>query len=310
MRLFDLHCDTLTAAYDSGQSLWRNSLHLDGERGCAFVAWRQIFAVFTPDALRGDAAWERARQVLAFAKEQVDRYPDRFRLIRSLADWRAVAPHQCGMILALESAAPLAGDLSRLDGMAGAGVKVITFTWNGENECGFGCGCDPRAGLKPFGKALARRMAEKGIVPDVSHLNPAGFWDVMDAVSGPVIASHSVSAAVHPHPRNLTDEQFDALRDRGGLVGLNFCADQLGGLSLEQIERHLDRFLSRGGERTVALGGDLDGVDLPEKWQGIGIAERLREYLCRKNYEEWLLDRLFFGNGYDFFDKAFSTFDK
>ena len=58
---------------------------------------------------------------------------------------------------------------------------------------------------------------------DVSHLNDASFWDVLKLAQGPVIASHSNSRAVCPVPRNLTDDQLRAIRDAGGVVGLNVC---------------------------------------------------------------------------------------
>ena len=49
------------------------------------------------------------------------------------------------------------------------------------------------------------------------------------------------------------------------------------------------------------IGCDFDGTDLPDDWGGIQVMPRIAEYLRRKNYEEPLLDRLFFGNCYDFF---------
>ena len=56
---------------------------------------------------------------------------------------------------------------------------------------------------------------------DVSHLNDGGFWDVVDLAAGPVIASHSNCRALCEVPRNLTDDQLRAIRDTGGVVGLN-----------------------------------------------------------------------------------------
>ncbi len=146
-------------------------------------------------------------------------------------------------------------------------------------------------------------MERQGILPDVSHLNERGFWDVAAVTTRPFIASHSVSAAVHPHPRNLTDAQFEELRRRGGLVGLNLCREQLGGRSFDQLERHLYHFLERGGERILGFGCDLDGTDLPPEWNGIAVMERLYDHLARKNYDETCLERLFFGNCSDFFSQ-------
>ena len=56
---------------------------------------------------------------------------------------------------------------------------------------------------------------------DVSHLSDGGFWDVMELAQGPVIASHSNCRALCDVRRNLTDDQLRAIRDTGGVVGLN-----------------------------------------------------------------------------------------
>lgn len=56
---------------------------------------------------------------------------------------------------------------------------------------------------------------------DVSHLNERSFWDAADAAVGPIVASHSNCRALCDVPRNLTDEQLRAVRDLGGVVGLN-----------------------------------------------------------------------------------------
>ena len=40
------------------------------------------------------------------------------------------------------------------------------------------------------------------------------FWDVLENTRGPVIATHSDAKALCSHPRNLTDQQFLALKQR------------------------------------------------------------------------------------------------
>ena len=302
MRLFDLHCDTLYECYTQGKSLGRNDLQLDLTRGLRYDVWAQCFAVWMPDSLRGETAYAQCVRILEFAKKQAECSGGRMRLIRTAAELeQAAAAHQCAALLTIEGGSALAGRLEALDAFSKFGVRAITLTWNGENELGYGSGCGKAGGLTRFGKQAVKRMEERGILPDVSHLNERGFWDVMDNTTGPVIASHSDSASVHPHERNLTDEQFRALIKRGGLVGLNLCGAHLGEQNFDCLRRHLDRYLSLGGERNVAFGCDLDGTDLPPEWEGLAVMERICEWLGRKNYEESLIDRLFFSNCYDFF---------
>ena len=107
------------------------------------------------------------------------------------------------------------------------------------------------------------------MVLDVSHLNDRCFAEVERRASRPFVASHSNSRAVCGHPRNLTDAQFARIRDRGGIVGLNYCdiflSDDAPGRapSFDDIARHIDHWLELDGEDVIALGSDFDGCDTP-----------------------------------------------
>jgi membrane dipeptidase len=204
-------------------------------------------------------------------------------------------------ILAIEGGQALAGSLDNIEAFHDIGVKLITITWNESNELGHGCMSGDKSGLTTFGKEAVKRMERCGILPDVSHLNRRGFWDVMETAAGPVVATHSVSDKINPHPRNLTDEQFLDIRERGGVVGLNLCGEQLGKQSFEQLQRHLHHFLDLGGSDTVGFGCDFDGTDIPPEWGGLAVMTKIWEYLLMKNYDETTLDKLFFGNCYNFF---------
>lgn len=302
MRLFDAHCDTLYECFTKNYPLSENPLHIDLRRGGAYRPYGQVYAVWIPDTLRGGAAWDFCRRVLTFAYEEEKRLDGRMRLWRqgeTLDTAFDAAP--CVGVLAVEGGAALAGYLGHIAELASLGVKVMTLTWNGTNELGNGCLSPDKSGLTPFGREAVRALAAAGIAPDVSHLNEAGFWDVAEEMGErPFAATHSDTNAVCAHPRNLTDEQAREIIRRGGIIGLNFCAAFLGEQTFERLERHLAHFLSLGGERAVAFGGDLDGTSLPSEWGGIEVMERVGDYLCRKNYDSGLLDRLFFGNCYDF----------
>ncbi len=299
MRLFDLHCDTIYECYRKGESLASNSCALDLQRGRKYHPWCQVFAVFVPDTVRGEPAWQQCREMLMYAKKQAS---GRLCFPQTTSQLQAALNTDCVVgFLGVEGGAALAGKPERVANLAELGVKVITITWNGSNELGNGCLSKNKAGLTEVGKQAVRMMEQCGIVPDVSHLNEAGFWDVAAVTTLPFIASHSVSMSVTPHPRNLRDEQFCLLRDRGGLVGLTLCADQLGEQSFECLYRHLHHYWELGGEETVALGCDLDGTDLLPEWRGVGVYEQFAEYLQKRGVTATCVDRLFFENAHRFF---------
>lgn len=126
------------------------------------------------------------------------------------------------LLLSLEGAEPLGMDLGILRLLYGLGLRALGLTWarrtmvaDGNLEEGTG------GGLTRFGREVVRECARLGILVDVSHLSPAGFWDVMRLAGGPIVASHSNARALCDHPRNLTDEQLRAIAETGGVVGLN-----------------------------------------------------------------------------------------
>ncbi len=305
MRLFDLHCDTLYECEKQGFSLSVNPLQLDLTRGRHYTPWSQVFAVWVPDTLRGRSAFKWCEDCLHSIRAQAASRPRQLTIVTDVASWNdAIAGDRCAAILAVESGAAIAGDIRNLSALFRLGVRILTVTWNGENEWGYGCECNAENGLKPFGKQAVKEAQRLGIVLDVSHLNERGFWDVAEISQTPFIASHSVSYTVNEHPRNLKDDQFLAIAERGGVVGLNFCKSQLGEQTFDAIYRHLDHFLSLGGEKAVAFGGDLDGTDLPPSWGGIAVYEDLWGYLSKKGYKDALLTQIFFQNAANFFADA------
>ncbi len=302
MQLFDMHCDAPTACYAVGASLCRNGNQWDLTRVRRYTPCCQVLAVWVPDTLRGGAAWRYCRRVLDYACSQEQRYPQQLMLVPSRERLEtAVATGRCGGILAVENGAALGGRLCRVSQLAAVGVRVLTLTWNGSNELGHGCLSRNPSGLTPFGKQVVEECRRVGIVPDVSHLNEAGFWSVATLDDRPFIASHSLSAAVQAHPRNISDAQFKEICRRRGLVGLSLCIDHLGGSDFDALYRHLNHFYELGGETAVAWGGDLDGTALPDGWDGVAVYAALREFLSRKGLSEALLQRLFFQNAYEFF---------
>ena len=140
---------------------------------------------------------------------------------------------------------------------------------------------------------------------DISHASERLFYDTAEVSRLPFVASHSDAKTVCPHRRNLTDEQFRVICERGGLVGLNFCRDflhkQSTNAKMYDIIRNAEHFLALGGEKTLAIGGDFDGADIPADMDGIHSMPALYEMFLHHNYSETLVRDIFFNNALDFF---------
>lgn len=297
MRIIDLHCDTLTECEKQGLGLFNTRTQLGFGR-LGGDGWCQAAAVFMPDSLRGPAAVEYFERVYAFWRRQLEENRGRMVEAADLAEDCMATPACPAAFLTVEGGSVLAGDLGRIPLLARRGVRMLTLTWNGRNELGGGQACD--TGLTPLGKEAIPLLEQQGIIVDVSHLGDRGFWQVAALARRPFVASHSNARAVCPHPRNLTDDQFCCIVERGGLVGLNFCADFISPLGpsqpVECLLAHIRHFAALGGENHIALGSDYDGAELPlwldrsEKLDSAmalmiksGLEPALAEKICYQN---------------------------
>jgi membrane dipeptidase len=218
------------------------------------------------------------------------------RIARSVEDF---APGRIAAILHLEGAEPLAPDLSDLDEWYARGLRSLGLVWSRPNAFAegvpfaFPSSPETGPGLTKAGRALVRACNERGILVDCSHLNRRGFFDVAALSTAPVVATHSNAHALCPASRNLDDEQLDAIRDSGGVVGVNFAVSFLreDGLQdkatpLDAVCRHVDYLVERMGIDHVALGSDYEGAEVPEALADAARLPRLAEALAGRGYDD------------------------
>ena len=274
--LFDAHCDTLRRCWLEGKSVQEPSLHAGRARAGGLSPYVQIYAIFT----------ERSGR-------------EAYRAMRDLARKQLKAPY----ILSVEGAEGIGCDADFLPQAYADGVRAINLTWNYDNALA-GAAMDTGYGLTQQGRSFLARMEELGILADMSHISERAFWDVLEAARKPVIASHSDSRALCDVPRNLTDDQFRAIVQNGGCVGLNYYTGFLGLTEdIDAIVAHAEHFLSLGGEKHLGLGSDFDGCDLPRDLRGLEDMEKLYEAMLRRNWPEALVRDIFYNNFRRLFDE-------
>ena len=326
--IFDLHCDTLDRlalhrAFPEAefcdrdasipdnrmQSLVDNDCHIDLTRMAqANYALCQCFAAFIPDHVSPDWSWQVFCHVHDYFKAQLAEQTAFISQVSDARDIRSIVDAgKCAGMFTVEGASFLDGSpnsLGRLYQVIDAGVKMITLTWNGKNA--IASGNSTADGLTSFGKQVIAEMEARHVVVDVSHLNDRSFWDVEKASSRPFAASHSNARAVCGHARNLTDDMFRALVERGGIVGLNFCREFLredgADPTRDDVLRHVDHFLNLGGEHALALGSDYDGCDVPSWLEPAQNVGNLHALLAHEFGEEVAND-ICFNNAAAFFER-------
>lgn len=303
MRLFDLHCDTLYKAVTENKDLSSDDCHISVNKTDFLEKWIQCFAVWIPDNVTDEYAdflFDKGYKIL---KENCEKYG--ISLLNNFNELKT-SINNCNKccFLTVENGKLLHGKLENIDKLNKYNVKMITLTWNGDNEIGTGALTRKKSGLTDFGFKAVKRLEESGIVVDVSHASRSTFYDVAYISEKPFIATHSNSYTVTKHKRNLTDEQFSIIKDRGGIVGINFYKEFLNNNEKEacmyDILKHTEHFLSLGGENTVAIGSDFDGCDLTNDIKDIKSTGEIYELFLKENYSESLLNKLFFYNAFNF----------
>ncbi len=303
MQIFDAHCDTLWRCDDLGLHLPLEDAggHWDIKRAKGYASWTQFFALFT-DARGKDPAtlWETLRRQHDILLRATRTPSSLLRLCRTGAEAAAArAEGSIAAFLSVEGADLLGCSIEGLETAHALGVRAVNLTWNRANALSGSCVEEATRGLSPLGCDFVRRMQELGMLVDLSHLSEKGFWDVLSLAQKPVMASHSNARACLDHLRNLTDAQFLALCQNGGVAGLNLYTGFLGERAdLDTVTSHLEHFWALGGEDHLALGGDWDGCEhLPQGFEyGIAGLARLYEHLLQRNCSEVLLEKLYHQN--------------
>jgi membrane dipeptidase len=229
----------------------------------------------------------------------------------------AIARNALAVVVHIEGADAIDADLNFLEVLYGAGLRSLGPVWSRTNIFGHGVpfrfpsSPDTGDGLTAAGENLVRVCNEMKILIDLSHITEKGFWDVARLSKAPLIATHSNAHALCPSPRNLTDKQLAAIRDTGGLVGLNFATGFLrpdGRMSpdtdIDLMVRHLDYLIDKLGEDRVGLGSDFDGATVPEKIGSAAGLPVLMDALRAKGYSQPLLTKLGSGNWLDVLERT------
>lgn len=305
MRLFDLHCDTVTELEKANESLARNGGHISLDRSEYLDEYVQTFALFIPDKYRGKAAVDYFDRLYSYYKKQMEE--------NSIAEYTDGVKTKFRSVLAVEGGAGMGGAIEGLHHLADCGVKLITLTWNGRNELASGCFDDEDIGLTSFGREAVREMEKLHIAADVSHLSKKGFYDLADYAQKPFMASHSCCDIVEnfkARHRNLTDEQIKIIAEHGGIIGVNLWEKLLGNgndNSFDAVLRHMSHMIDLAGEDIVAMGTDFDGCDINPDLAGIEKIGDLYSYLNSRGFDEKLLDKIFFTNADRFFSNLLFT---
>ena len=329
--IFDGHNDLLTrlwlsSADDTVHDFIYGTLpgHLDLAR-CRQAGWMGgLFSIFLPpyayvknnhpDKLSNPSNSDFTPQEvvdiccaqLKLAQQLQARSDGQIQICTTLAQIQACQQNQqLAIVLHLEGAEFLAIEPDLLDVFYEAGLRSIGPLWNRKSLFGDGLNAsfphspNTGSGLTREGKDLILTCRDKHMLIDVSHMNERAFWDTLEIADQPIVATHSNAHALCPQARNLTDRQLAAIKQNGGLVGVNFDVAFLRAdgqrdtqTSLDVIVDHLAYLIDHLGEDHVGFGSDFDGCLLPDELSDISQISKLIGRMQQRHFSDTLIEKV------------------
>ncbi len=303
--VIDMHCDTMTNLYRNGKSLLDNDMHISLRKMQEGNYLMQCFAMFLylKDT---EHPFETCKAYIDFYDKEIAKYPE---IIRPVTTAEEILNNRekgiMSSLLTIEEGAAIEGSIEKLHYFYERGVRMMTLTWNFENELAYPNYVyenkpDTVRGLTEKGFEVIEEMWKLGMIVDIAHLNDAGIYDVFSVAKKPIVASHSNARSVCGHVRNLTDDMILKLKENGGIMGINYCPDFISSNTdtdqIADIVRHINHIVSLAGVETVALGSDFDGIPTPKGMSDATKLPILYEALRNEGYSEEDLDKMFYQN--------------
>lgn len=234
-----------------------------------------------------------------------------------LATWLERSSHvPVGFIQTMEGADPLLSP-DTIDEFHQHGLRAIGLTHYGANRYGGGTQCE--VGLALDAIPLLKRIEELGITVDMTHLSDVAFWQVLKHFNGRIHASHQNSRRIAPWQRQFSDDQYKAIIERDGVIGIAFDAIMLQPgyvrqhsevtVTMDRIVDNIDIVVQLAGSvRNVGIGTDLDGgfgVDqTPTDFDRMRDLQRIPELLAARGYSDTEARAIMHGNWLRFFDEV------
>ena len=186
-----------------------------------------FMSIYTPAEMEQQGgSFELANQLIDSVEAMAARAPDKFMLVRSVADAKkAMASGRVGLAMGMENGTPIDHKIENVRFFADRGIRYITLTHGLSNQLSDSSYDENRAwgGLSPFGKEVVAEMNRVGIMVDISHVSDEAFRQTLEVTKVPVIASHSSARTFTPgFERNMTDEMIVALAKNGGVIQINW----------------------------------------------------------------------------------------
>jgi membrane dipeptidase len=183
-------------------------------------------------------------------------------LNRALGD-RTVDRKIRAVVLGLESSDGTKYSLKNVERLFAAGFRTSELCHFTDTPFAAAASGVSKGGLTSLGREAVALMNELGMIVDLAHAAPRVIEEVLVCSKRPPFISHTGARSMHDDPKCQSDELLRAIVDKGGVVGLCFVEDYIGGTRLDDIRRCLEHLLSTVGQDGIVLGSGFDSLPVP-----------------------------------------------
>lgn len=298
--MFDAHCDTLLKISRSGE-MELNNFDVSFEKLSFYKKATQLFAIFNDGGLKVNDII----RLISLLKSECKK--SKYAAFCVNYDDIKNNKQKVSALVSIEGVGNTPDFLcTGLKEFYDNGVRILSLTWNNDNILCGGIG-ENKKGLTESGVDALKEMRRLGMILDVSHISDIGFWQSIEIEGLNIMATHSNSRTICPNLRNLTDEQFIAIKNRGGVAGINTYPLFVNGnenADVHDLIRHIEHFCSLGGEKNICLGADFDGIE--HHMSDINSCEKmyvLADELAKMKYDDLQIRGILCENLMNFYKK-------
>lgn len=293
--IFDIHADIWTDVTNKrkqGETDIIRRYHIDrlkqgGVMGGVFAMWL--------NTSKSTGLYSDLMDMINYANLEIDQTQDIMKVVTNYSDIeKAIYQKKIAAMISVEGLSAIGTNIDLLNDLYKFGVRLVSLTWNEENELATGARGDINRGLTQYGKDAIRKIENLGIILDVSHTNDKTFWDIVDVATKPIVATHSNARELCNVPRNLKDDQIKAIAQSGGLIGINsyrhFIHNDSNKQDINHLVDHIDYIANLVGVDHIAFGFDFSDFfgesELTLGLEDVSKSSNILDILRQRGYSE------------------------
>ncbi|XP_033843722.1 dipeptidase 1 [Periophthalmus magnuspinnatus] len=257
----------------------------------------QFWSAYVPCASQYKDAVRQTFEQIDVVHRMCQKYPNVFMFASSSQDiLDAFEQNKTASLIGVEGGHSIDSSLGTLRTMYQLGVRYLTLTHSCNTPWADNWLEDTSSepsqhnGLSPFGKQVITEMNRLGMLIDLAHVTVKVMEQVLEMSQAPVIFSHSSAYSICNHKRNVPDHILTKVKEKKGIVMVNFYNDYVTcskTANISDVADHFDHIKKVGGPEIVGFGGDYDGVTrLPQGLEDVSKVPNVVAELLRRGWTD------------------------